>query len=140
MTVELAPDTVRAGEVYLVIGDGLVSFVERKTAANPSPGPLTDWQITRISRGGTRCPRALGPCFHAYLHRHPDVMKDTLVTDIETGECDPRNDPAVRGTGGAVDGTSAFCKVLRVDVRPGRYLIVSGAQPIDGSAVLTVTP
>ena len=140
MTVELTPNTVPAGEVYVVIDDGYVSLLERKTAADASPGPLTDWQITRISRDGSRCPRALGPCFQAYRHRHPDVMKDTSVTDIESGYCDPRNDPAARGTGGAIDGASAFCKVLRVDLRPGRYLIVSGAQPIDGSAVLTVTP
>jgi hypothetical protein len=132
--VELTPDTVRAGDVYLVLGDGAVSFVERQIAPGASPGPLTDGQIARIRHTADDCPGRLGSCLHNYDRRHPNVTKDTVVSDLEAGYCDSRNDPA-RGVRG---GT--HCLVMPIQVRPGRYLIMFGVPPIDGSAVLTVTP
>ena len=100
---------------------------------------MTDWQIKKISRSAV-CPEARTGCLRAYERSHPDVLKDTSVTDAIAGYCDPRDDPATRGTGLSVTGGDAFCKVLRVEVRPGRYLIIIGPPPISGSAVLTVTP
>jgi hypothetical protein len=132
--VGLTPDTVRAGDVYLGIGDGVVSFVERQTLPGASPGPLTDRQIARIRRTAADCPGFLGSCLHNYDRRHPDVMKGTVVSDLEAGYCDSRDDPP-RGIRG---GT--HCLVMPIHVRPGRYLIMIGMPPIEGSAVLTVTP
>ena len=137
--VVLTPNIVRAGAVYLVIGDGIATFVERKTAPNASPGPLADWQIAKISRSAV-CPEGRAGCLRAYARSHPDVLNDTWVTDVVAGYCDPRDDPATHGTGLSPTGSDAFCKVLRADVRPGRYLIILGPPPVDGSAVLTVTP
>ena len=136
--VELTPDTVRAGEVY-IIAEGFVSFVERKTGPDASPGPLTDRQIAKISASAV-CPRGHADCLRAYAQSHPDVLKDTSITNIVEGYCDTREDPPTRGTGLSPDGDNAFCQYLRVDLRPGRYLIMHGGPPTSGSAVLTVTP
>ena len=132
--MQLTPDTVRPGDVCLVTPRNGASFVERQTGPAASPGPLTDRQIARISGGVTFCPRAHGDCFQAYRHDHPDEMKNTVVSTLATGYCDSRDDPPPGVRGGE------RCYQMLVQLRPGRYLVSLGAMPVDGYAVLTVTP
>jgi hypothetical protein len=133
--VTLTPDTVRAGEVY-IIAEGWISFVERKAGPDATPGPLTDRQVSKITRSAV-CPRGHADCLREYVRTHPDVLKDTWVTNVIEGYCDSREDPAAHGTGLEDE---AYCQYLRVDLRPGRYLIMHGGPPTSGAAVLTVTP
>jgi hypothetical protein len=81
------PDTVRAGDVYLVLDAPLVGsfvFVERKRTAAENPGPLSDDDLARLARGSTEgtsisgvdsggCPEARGKMGHC-----GNVMKYVL--------------------------------------------------------------
>jgi hypothetical protein len=54
--VRLDPATVHAGDVYLVLDeplDGSFDFVELKRTAEETPGPLSDDDLERLSRGDT---------------------------------------------------------------------------------------
>ena len=56
--VRLDVATVRAGDVFVQLDDpadgGLFTFVERKAAADETPGPLTDVDLERVAHGDTR--------------------------------------------------------------------------------------
>lgn len=54
-TLRLAPTSVRAGDVYLVldIPDTDVIFVGSMAAANARPGPLSDADLDRVAHGDT---------------------------------------------------------------------------------------
>ena len=113
--VELQPDSVAAGDVYLVLDDGSISFVERKAGAYATTGPLSDEQITQIGAGD---------------------LQDTSVSGLEANTCDSEQNAAARGM------TGPCGNVMLVTVQPGSYLIVAGAPEEAGapSAVLTVSP
>ena len=49
--IELQPDNVAAGDVYLALDDGSISFVERKAGAYATSEPLSDEQIAQIGDG-----------------------------------------------------------------------------------------
>lgn len=53
--VHLEPDTVRAGDVYVVLDTprSSVGFVERKRTQAEAPGPLSDDDLARLARGDT---------------------------------------------------------------------------------------
>ena len=104
-----------AGDVYLVLDDGSISFVERKAGATHRPEPLSDEQIAQVGEGN---------------------LQDTSVSGLEANNCDPDQNEAARGM------TGPCGNVMLVTVRPGSYLIVAGAPEESGapSAVLTVTP
>ena len=114
--IELQPESVPAGDVYLVLDGGSISFIERKAGAYASPEPLSDEQIAQIGDGN---------------------LQDTSVAGLEANNCDagserrrPWDDRAMRQRD-ARDGPE-----------PGSYLVVAGAPEESGapSAVLTVTP
>ena len=113
--VELQPDSVPAGDVYLVLDDGAIQFIERKAGAYAAAEPLTEEQIAQIGEGN---------------------LQDTSSSGFESGTCDPEQNAAARGM------TGPCGNVMRVTVQPGKYLIVSGSpeEPGAPSAVLTVTP
>jgi len=113
--VELEPDSVAAGDVYLVLDNGSISFVERKAGAYATTGPLTDEQIAQIRAGD---------------------LQDTSISGVEANNCDPEQNAAARGM------TGPCGNVMLVTVQPGSYLIVAGAPEEGGapSAVLTVSP
>ena len=113
--VELQPATVAAGDVYIVLDDGSISFIERKAGAYASPEPLTAEQIAQIGDGN---------------------LQDTSTSGLEANNCDPDQNATARGM------TGPCGNVMLVTVRPGSYLIVAGAPEEGGapSAVLTVTP
>ena len=46
--VVLQPESVAAGDVYLVLDDGSISFVERKAGAYGTSEPLSEEQIAQI--------------------------------------------------------------------------------------------
>jgi hypothetical protein len=113
--VELQPDSVAAGDVYLVLDHGSISFVERKAGAYGTSEPLTDEQIAQVGDGN---------------------LQDTSISGLEANNCDPEQNAAARGM------TGPCGNVMLVTVQPGRYLILAGAPEQGGapSAVLTVTP
>jgi hypothetical protein len=53
--VRLDRATVRAGDAYLVLDTpgSTVAFVQRKTTAEEAPGPLSDADLPRLTRGDT---------------------------------------------------------------------------------------
>ena len=114
-SVDLQPGSVAAGDVYLVLDDGSISFVERKAGAYATSGPLTDEQIAQIVAGD---------------------LQDTSISGVEANNCDPEQNAAARGM------TGPCGNVMFVSVQPGSYLIVGGTPETGGapSAVLTVTP
>lgn len=113
--VELDPDGVPAGDVYLVLDEGAIQFIERKAGAYAAAEPLTDEQIAQIGEGN---------------------LQDTSSSGLEAGTCDVEQNAAARGM------TGPCGNVMKVTVQPGRYLIVSGPpeEPGSPSAILTVTP
>ena len=113
-SVELQPDRVAAGDVYLVLDDGSISFVARQAGAYASPEPLSDDQVAQVGEGN---------------------LQDTSVSGLEANSCDPDQNEAARGV-------PVLRQRDVVTVRPGSYLIVAGAPEESGapSAVLTVTP
>ena len=113
--VELQPDSVSAGDVYLVLDDGSISFVERKAGAYGTSEPLSEEQIAQVGDGN---------------------LQDTSISGLEANTCDPEQNAAARGM------TGPCGNVMLVTVQPGSYLIVAGAPEEGGapSAILTVTP
>ena len=113
--VVLQPESVPAGDVYLVLDDGSISFVERKAGAYGTSEPLSEEQIAQIGDGN---------------------LQDTSVSGLEANNCDSEQNAAARGM------TGPCGNVMLVRVQPGSYLIVAGAPEEGGapSAVLTVTP
>ena len=112
--VDLEPSSVAAGDVYLVLDDGAISFVERMAGPYGSPEPLDDLQIAQIREGN---------------------LQDTSVSGLEATNCEPEQRAAARGM------TGPCGNVMLVNVRPGSYLIVAGApeEPGQPSAILTAT-
>ena len=113
--VELQPESVPAGDVYLVLDDGAINFVERKAGAYGANEPLDEAQIARIRDGD---------------------VQDTSISGLEAINCDPEQRAAARGM------TGPCGNVMLVQVRPGSYLLVAGPpeEPGQPSAVLVVTP
>ncbi|HET9539381.1 MAG TPA: hypothetical protein VFQ46_02165 [Candidatus Limnocylindria bacterium] len=113
--VVLQPESVPAGDVYLVLDDGSISFVERKAGAYGTSEPLSEEQIAQIGDGN---------------------LQDTSVSGLEANNCDSEQNAAARGM------TGPCGNVMLVRVQPSSYLIVAGAPEEGGapSAVLTVTP
>ena len=121
-SLDLQPSTVRAGEVYVVL-DGprqSVVLVMEKRTAEATPGPMSDDDLDRLSRG------------------------DTEGTSIEgiSVTCSAEQRAAARGQVG-------YCgNVYRFTLAPGKYAFLLGPQdgqpprPVaPGSmAVLEVTP
>jgi hypothetical protein len=113
--VQLQPATVHAGDVYLVLDSGQISFVEQKATADATPGPLTDEDIAQIGRGNTQ---------------------GTSITGFEAGNCDPQQNASARGQLGPCGN------VMLVKLQAGNYL-VAGAAPEElgtPSSVLHVVP
>ena len=113
--VELHPDSVPPGDVYLVLDEGAIQFIERKAGPYAAAEPLTDEQIAQIGEGN---------------------LQDTSSSGFEAGTCDPEQNAAARGM------TGPCGNVMKVTVQPGKYLIFAGApeEPGAPSAVLTVPP
>jgi hypothetical protein len=122
-SVALEPDTVRAGDVYLVLDappGGSLAFVAAKDSAAATPGPLSDEAIQRLRRGDT---------FH------------TMVEGLDAGGCSPDQDAEARGKMGPCGN------VMKFVVGVGRYAIVGGAPegdppggPLPPMEILTVLP
>lgn len=117
--VTLTPDTVPAGDVYLVLDaplEGAFRFVERQRAGE-TPGPLSDDDLDRLGRGDT---------------------EGTATGGLTTGGCDAGQNAEDRGKVGPCGN------VMVVVLREGRYAIVGDAAEGDPEgrlpplAVLTV--
>jgi hypothetical protein len=98
--VSLDPSTVHAGEVYLVLDaplDGSISFVERKSDAAETPGPLSDDDLARLAQGDT---------------------EGTAIGGLDAGGCSPEQDAEDRGQMG-------YCgNVMKVVVVEGKYAVL----------------
>ncbi len=120
--VRLAPATVRAGDVYIVLDappEGSFAFVERARAGE-TPGPLTDGDLARLARGDT---------------------EGTSIGGLDAGGCAPDQRAEDRGRMGPCGN------VMQVRVAPGKYALVGGSpegDPATGErpaiGVLTVVP
>ena len=77
--VVLQPESVPAGDVYLVLDDGSISFVERKAGAYGTSEPLSEEQIAQIGDGN---------------------LQDTSVSGLEANNCDSEQNAAARGMTG----------------------------------------
>ena len=93
--VHLEPTTVRSGDVYLILdnpGTNVV-LVQRKTAPEETPGPLTDEELDRIAHGdsfhtsqtsgfangepyGNVSKLVLSPGKHAFLADAPELLAE----------------------------------------------------------------
>ena len=133
--VRLTPATVRAGDVYLVLDEpqnGSIQFVERKTAADEPPGPLSDDDLARLAAGDTEA---------------------TAIGGLDAGGCSAEQDAEDRGQIGPCGN------VMKVVVAAGKYAILgpgwremeteprvdptadpAGFRPPSSMAVLEVVP
>jgi hypothetical protein len=120
--VALAPDTVRAGDVYLALDaplSGSFAFVAGQDSATATPGPLSDEAIERLRRGDT---------FH------------TMIDGLDAGGCSPAQDAEARGKMGLCGN------VMKLILGPGRYAIVGGSPEagpggeLPPMGILTVVP
>lgn len=121
--VRLDPAIVRPGEVYLVLeapAEGSFAFVERKSAADASPGPLSKDDLARLMRGDTQ---------------------GTAISGLDAGGCSAEQNAQDRGQLGPCGN------VMMVVVIEGIYAIVGGSpegDPLTGRppplAVLEVSP
>ena len=119
-SITLAPNTVRAGDIYLMLDEPTRSilFVQAQTSADGTPGPLDDEALERLRQGDT---------FH------------TAVGGAEAGGCSPAQDAENRGRIGPCGN------VMQVALSPGTYAVVTGDLEVGGAtqpriAVLTVEP
>lgn len=119
-SITLAPNSVRAGDVYLVLDEPTrsIQFVQSMTSAEATPGPLDDESLDRLRHGDT---------FH------------TAVSGLDAGGCSPAQDAENRGRMGPCGN------VMQVVLSPGSYAVVTGALEVGGAtppriAVLTVVP
>jgi hypothetical protein len=121
-SLRLEPATVRAGDVYVVLdGPGQsVLFVARDPTAEATPGPMSDDDLDRLSRGDTQA---------------------TSIEAISVG-CSAEQRAAARGKVG-------YCgNVYKLVLVPGKYAFLLDSpdsdppQPVrPGSmAILEVTP
>lgn len=121
-SLRLEPATVRAGDVYVVLdGPGQsVLFVARKPAAEATPGPMSDDDLDRLSRGDTQA---------------------TSIEAISVG-CSAEQRAAARGKVG-------YCgNVYKLVLAPGKYAFLLEspesdplrAVPAGSMAILEVTP
>ena len=121
--VHLEPPTVRPGNVYLVLespADGHLTFVERQSSADATPGPLTDKDLARLARGDT---------------------EGMSISGLDAGGCSPDQNAQDQGRLGPCGN------VMLVVVATGAYAVVGGspeADPVTGrtppAAVLSVGP
>ena len=119
-SITLTPNSVRAGDVYLMLDGPSTSilFVQAQTSAEATPGPLDDESLERLRQGDT---------FH------------TAVGGMEAGGCSPAQDAENRGRMGPCGN------VMQVVLSPGNYAVVTGELEAGGAtppriAVLTVVP
>jgi hypothetical protein len=121
--VRLEPATVRAGDVYLILdapSGSSISFVEQKSTAQATPGPLSDADLARLARGDTQ---------------------GTSIGGMDAGGCSPEQAAQDRGMLGPCGN------VMHVVLAPGKYAIVNGMPELDPAggprpqiAVLEVRP
>ena len=122
-SIELSPNVVRAGEVFLVLDspvDGHLVFISGTPAGGPPDEPLDSGALDRLKRGDT---------------------EGTTISGMEAGGCSEEQDEEDRGM------TGPCGNVMKVDVAPGMYAIMA-ESPEDNAghpspapmAVLTVTP
>jgi hypothetical protein len=111
-SLDLQPATVRAGDVYVVL-DGprqSVVFVTQKRAAEATPGPMSDQDLDRLSRGDT---------------------EGTSIEGISVG-CSAEQRAAARGQVG-------YCgNVYRLRLAPGKYAFLVDSP--DGDPPQVVPP
>lgn len=115
--VRLDPASVRAGDVYLVLdapAQGSFVFVQQKTTAEATPGPLTDDDLARLATGNSQF---------------------TAIEGISAGGCSAEQDAEARGQMG-------YCgNVFQVTLSQGKYAILSDAPEVQPPmAVLEVLP
>jgi hypothetical protein len=105
-SVTINPKTVHAGDVYVVLdGPGQsVLFVARKPAAEATPGPMSDDDLDRLSRGDTQA---------------------TSIEGISVG-CSPTQRAAARGKVG-------YCgNVYKLVLAPGKYaFLLDSSQDVN---------
>jgi len=121
--VRLEPPTVRAGDAYLALDapvGGSFAFVERKAAADATPGPLPDDDLARLARGDTQ---------------------GTSIGGLDAGGCSREQNAEDRGLMGPCGN------VMQVALVAGTYAIVGGSPEGDPAvgrlppvAVLEVLP
>jgi hypothetical protein len=113
--VEIEPSTVRAGDVYIALEAGSLTFVEKMTSPDDEPGPLTPDDLERLRRGDTQ---------------------GMAISGLDAGGCDPQQNADARGQ------TGPCGNVMLVTVSPGAYAIVGGPPEEPGSpiGVLEVVP
>ena len=121
--IRLVPEAIPAGDVYLVLDtpeNGSITFVERKTSEDATPGPLSPDDLARLARGDTEF---------------------TAVSGLDSGGCSEDQNLADRGKMGPCGN------VMKVVLVPGTYAIVGGAPEPDPAtgrmapmAVLNVVP
>lgn len=116
-TVQLQPDRVRAGDIYLVIDeppDGSIVFVGGGESSGEL-GPLASGAIERLERGDT---------------------EGTGISGFQAGGCSDEQAEAARGR------TGPCGNVMQVRVSPGHYAVMTDAPEAGGVpvTVLTVTP
>lgn len=105
--VRLTPQTVRPGDVYLVLDapwDGSFAFVERKAAADATHGPLTEDDLARLAVGDTQ---------------------GTAIGGLDAGGCGAEQDAEDRGQMGPCGN------VMLITVLEGMYAIVGGSPEGD---------
>ena len=98
--VRLTPDTVRAGDVYLVLDEplaGSFGWAQRKRAADEAEGPLSDDDLERIAHGDT---------------------EGTSIGGLDSGGCAADQDAASRGMMGPCGN------VMKATVAAGKYAVL----------------
>lgn len=119
--VRLEPATVRVGDVYLVLdapAQGSFVFVQQKTTAEATPGPLTDDDLALLSTGNSQF---------------------TAIEGISAGGCSAEQDAEARGQMG-------YCgNVFQVTLSEGKYAVLGNGpgnpgDPPSSMAVLEVLP
>ena len=120
--VRLAPATVRAGEIYVVLDTpgSSVGFAQRQLTPSATPGPLTQEDIERLARGDT---------------------EGTAIGGFDDSGCSAEQRAEDRGRMGPCGN------VFKVVLTQGKYAMFAGTlddrPPDDDSgsiAVLEVTP
>jgi hypothetical protein len=116
--VRLAPATVRAGDIYIVLDTpgSSVGFVMRQRTAAETPGPLDDDELERLARGDT---------------------EGTAIGGFNDVGCSPEQRAEDRGQMG-------YCgNVFREVLTPGKYAFFIGEVDTGAPksiAVLQVVP
>lgn len=105
--VVLEPPTATAGDLYLVVDgppNSSLSFVQSKTSAEASEGPLSDADLARLARGDT------------------ELMS---IGGFQPGGCSPAQAAEDRGKMGPCGN------VMKIVVVPGKYALLAGAPDLD---------